>query len=243
VAGYFDIFPLLREFFADLKQSRLLGYLPGHFSFNSPLGRCPECKGRGYLEVEMQFLPSVKTVCSPCRGSGYAPDILKINHRNKNIAAVFDLTINEFLHGFADDIPQLRTVLEHLRDNDMGYLQLGEKISSLSAGELQKLKLLKYLNQEKKDALFLLDEPSLGLHPYDIEVFKKLFGRLLQNRNTIVAVEHHLSLIASADHVIELGPEGGDKGGFLLFSGTPAAMMQNKKSLTGKYLKKYAKNT
>ena len=243
VAGYFDIFPPLRDFFANLKQSRLLGYLPGHFSFNSPLGRCPECRGSGYLEIEMQFLPAVKTVCSHCRGSGFASDILKISHRNKNIAAMLDLTIHEFSRDFADDIPQVRAVLEHLRDNDLGYLQLGEKISCLSAGELQKLKLLKYLNQEKKDVLFLLDEPSFGLHPYDIEVFKKLFGRLLQNRNTIVAAEHHLSLIASANHVIELGPEGGDRGGHMLFSGTPAAMMQNKRSLTGKYLKKYAKNT
>ncbi len=243
VAGYFDIFSGLRDFFADLKQSRLLGYLPGHFSFHSPLGRCPECRGRGYLEIEMQFLPAVRSVCGHCRGSGFAPDILKISHRNKNIAAVLDLTVNEFLRDFADDIPQLRPALEHLRDNDMGYLQLGEKISCLSAGELQKLKLLKYLNQEKKDALFLLDEPSLGLHARDIDVVIKLFGRLLQSRNTIVAAEHHLALIASADHVIELGPEGGDKGGYLLFNGTPAAMTRDTGSLTGKYLKKYLKNT
>jgi excinuclease UvrABC ATPase subunit len=125
----------------------------------------------------------------------------------------------------------------------MDYLQLGEKLGSLSTGELQKLKLLKYLNQEKTDIVFLLDEPSFGLHPYDIGVIKKLFDRLLKNRNTIVAVEHNLSLIASADYVIELGPEGGDGGGYMLFSGTPAAMMKDNKSLTGRYLKKYSKNT
>jgi excinuclease ABC subunit A len=243
VAGFFDVFSPLRDFFAALKQSRLLGYLPGHFSFNSPLGRCPECKGRGYLEIEMQFLPAVKTTCSHCRGNGYAADILKISHKDRNIAAVLDLTITEFIGEFGADIPQVRAVLENLRDNDMGYLQLGEKINFLSTGELQKLKLLKYLNQEKKDVLFLLDEPSFGLHPHDIEVIKKLFGRLLKNRNTIVAVEHHLSLIAGADHVIELGPEGGDNGGFMLFSGTPAAMMKHKGSLTGKYLNNYLKNT
>jgi excinuclease ABC subunit A len=140
-------------------------------------------------------------------------------------------------------MPQVQAVLKNLQDNDMGYLQLGEKISCLSTGELQKLKLLKYLNQEKTDILFLLDEPSFGLHPYDIAVIKKLFGRLLKNRNTIVAVEHHLSLIASADYVIELGPEGGDGGGYMLFSGTPAAMIKNNKSLTGQYLKNYLKNT
>ena len=243
IAGFFDIYPPLREFYAALKQSRLLGYLPGHFSFNSPLGRCPECKGRGYLEIEMQFLPAVKTICSHCRGNGFTPDVLKITHKNMNIAAALDLTIHGFIAEFGDAIPSVRAVLENLRDNDMGYLQLGEKISCLSTGELQKLKLLKYLNQEKKDALFLLDEPSFGLHPYDIGVIKNLFGRLLKNRNTIVAVEHHLSLIASADHVIELGPEGGDRGGYMLFSGTPAAMVRDKKSLTGKYLKNYLKNT
>lgn len=243
IAGFFDIFSILREFFAALKQSRLLGYLPGHFSFNSPLGRCPECKGRGYLEIEMQFLPAVKTTCPHCHGNGFTPDILKITHKNKNIAAVLALTIDEFVREFGADMPQVQAVLKNLQDNDMGYLQLGEKISCLSTGELQKLKLLKYLNQEKTDILFLLDEPSFGLHPYDIAVIKKLFGRLLKNRNTIVAVEHHLSLIASADYVIELGPEGGDGGGYMLFIGTPDAMIKNNKSLTGQYLKNYLKNT
>jgi excinuclease ABC subunit A len=243
VAGFFDVFAPLREFFASLKQSRLLGYLPGHFSFNSPLGRCPECKGRGYLEIEMQFLPAVKTTCPNCHGNGFTADILKITHKNKNIAAVLTLTISEFVRDFGADIPQIQVVLKNLQDNDMGYLQLGEKISCLSTGELQKLKLLKYLNQEKTDILFLLDEPSFGLHPYDIAVIKKIFGRLLKKRNTIVAVEHNLSVIASADYVIELGPEGGDGGGHLLFSGTPAAMMKNNKSLTGQYLKNYLKNT
>jgi len=243
IAGFFDIFSLLREFFAALKQSRLLGYLPGHFSFHSPLGRCPECKGRGYLEIEMQFLPAVKTPCSHCCGNGFTPDVLKITHKNKNIAAVLALTINEFVHDFGADFPQTQTVLKNLQDNDMGYLQLGEKLSSLSTGELQKLKLLKYLNQGKTDSFFLLDEPSFGLHPYDLAIVKKLFDRLVKNRNTIVAVEHNLSLIAGADYVIELGPEGGDGGGRLLFNGTPAAMMENNRSLTGHYLKNYLKKT
>ena len=243
VAGFFDIFAMLRDFFASLKQSRLLGYLPGHFSFNSPLGRCPECKGRGYLEIEMQFLPAVKSTCLHCQGNGFTPDILKITHKNKNIAAVLAMTIDEFVRDFADALPQARTILKNLQENDMGYLQLGEKTNCLSTGELQKLKLLKYLNGEKTDILFLLDEPSFGLHPYDIAVIKNLFGRLLKNRNTIVAVEHNLSLIASADHVIELGPAGGDDGGYLLFSGTPMSLMKNKKSPTGQYLKKYLKNT
>jgi excinuclease ABC subunit A len=243
VAGFFDVLPPLRDFFAALKQSRLLGYLPGHFSFNSPLGRCPECKGRGFLEIEMQFLPAVRTTCRHCQGSGFTPDILKITHKDKNIAAVLALTIDEFVRDFGADLPLLLRTLKNLQDNDMGYLQLGEKVGCLSTGELQKLKLLKYLDQEKTDILFLLDEPSFGLHAYDISVIRKLFARLLKNRNTIVAVEHNLSLIASADHVIELGPEGGDGGGYMLFSGSPTAMMKDKKSLTGHYLKNYLKNT
>ena len=243
LAGFFDVFSPLREFYASLKQSRLLGYLPGHFSFNSPLGRCPECKGRGFLEIEMQFLPAVKNICGHCHGNGFAPDILKISHHEKNIAAALDLTVDEFRREFADAIPQAQSILASLQDNDMGYLRLGEKVGNLSTGELQKLKLLKYLSQEKTDTLFLLDEPSFGLHPYDIEVIKNLFGRLLKNRNTIVAVEHNPALISGADHVIELGPVGGDDGGYLLFSGTPFAMTRAKKSLTGKYLKNYLKNT
>ena len=191
----------------------------------------------------MQFLPAVKTTCPHCQGSGFTPDILKITHKNKNIAAVLALTVNDFVRDFGTDLPQDQAVLKNLQDNDMGYLQLGEKISCLSTGELQKLKLLKYLDGEKKDILFLLDEPSFGLHPYDIAVIKKLFARLLKNRDTIVAVEHNLTLVASADYVIELGPEGGDGGGYVLFSGTPAAMIKDKKSLTGQYLKNYLKNT
>jgi excinuclease ABC subunit A len=243
IAGFLDASAPVREFFAALKPSRLLGYLPGHFSFNSPLGRCPECKGRGYLEIEMQFLPSVKSTCSHCRGNGFTPDVLKITHQGKNIADVLAMDINGFSAELGAEIPQALAALQNLRDNDMGYLRLGEKLSSLSTGELQKLKLLKYLNQEKADMLFLLDEPSFGLHAYDIEVIQKLIARLLRNRNTVVAVEHSLAMIAGADFVVELGPEGGAAGGYLIFSGSPARMLDSKNSPTGHYLKKYLENT
>ncbi len=243
IAGFFDIFAPIREFFSALHPSRLLGYLPGHFSFNSPLGRCPECKGRGHLEIEMQFLPAVKTICGHCRGSGFSPDVLKITHKNKSIADVLAMSVKEFSDELAAEIPQVKAVLSHLQDNEMGYLQLGEKLGSLSTGELQKLKLLKYLNLEKANMLFLLDEPSFGLHGYDITILQKLISRLLQNRNTVIAVEHNLAMIAAADYVVELGPEGGAAGGHLVFSGSPAGMLRSRKSLTGQYLKKYLKNT
>ncbi len=243
IAGFFGASAPIREFFAALKSSRLLGYLPGHFSFNSPLGRCPQCKGRGFQEIEMQFLPAVKSTCSHCRGNGFTSDVLKITHMGKNIADVLSMNVDEFSGELAAEIPQVQATLQNLRDNGMGYLRLGEKLVSLSSGELQKLKLLKYLDGEKTDMLFLLDEPSFGLHAYDIEVIQQLIARLLQNRNSVVAVEHNLSMIAAADYIIELGPEGGAGGGHLIFSGHPAQMLRRANSLTGRYLKKYLKNT
>ncbi len=243
IAGFLDASAPIREFFSALKPSRLLGYQPGHFSFHSPLGRCPECKGRGFQEIEMQFLPAVRAVCGHCRGNGFAPDVLKITHQGRNIADVLAMTVDSFCAEFAAVVPAAASALQGLRDNGMGYLRLGEKLGRLSTGELQKLKLLKYLNEERSNMLFLLDEPSFGLHPFDVDVIQKLFARLLARRNTVVAVEHNLAMIAAADHVVELGPEGGAGGGRLLFSGSPLRMLARAGSPTGRYLKKYLKNT
>jgi excinuclease ABC subunit A len=243
IAGFLDASVPIRDFFAALKPSRLLGYQPGHFSFHSPLGRCPECKGRGFQEIEMQFLPAVRAVCGHCRGNGFAPDVLKITHQGRNIADILAMSADDFCSAFAAAMPAAASALQGLRDNGMGYLRLGEKLGRLSTGELQKLKLLKYLNEERSDMLFLLDEPSFGLHPYDVDVIQKLFARLLARRNTVVAVEHNLAMIAAADHVVELGPEGGAGGGRLLFSGSPLRMLAKAGSPTGRYLKKYLENT
>jgi len=243
IAGFLDAAAPIRDFFAALKPSRLLGYQSGHFSFHSPLGRCPECKGRGFQEIEMQFLPAVRALCSHCRGSGFAPDVLKVTHQGRSIADVLAMTVDAFGAELAPAVPAAGAALQGLRANGMGYLQLGQKLGSLSTGELQKLKLLKYLNGERSGVLFLLDEPSFGLHPYDIEVIQKLLARLLGQGNTVVAVEHNLAMIAGADHVVELGPEGGAEGGRLLFSGSPRRMLGRADSPTGRYLKKYSKNT
>jgi excinuclease ABC subunit A len=243
IAGFLDAAAPIRDFFAALKPSRLLGYQPGHFSFHSPLGRCPECKGRGFREIEMQFLPSVRAACGHCRGNGFTPDVLKVTHQGWSIADVLAMTVDGFCRQLAPAIPAAGVALQGLRDNGMGYLRLGEKLGSLSTGELQKLKLLKHLNGERSGVLFLLDEPSFGLHPFDVEVIQKLFARLLDQGNTIVAVEHNLAMIAAADHVVELGPEGGAGGGLLLFSGSPSRMLRRADSSTGRYLKKYLKNT
>ncbi len=243
IAGFLNASAPIREFFAALKPSRLLGYQPGHFSFHSPLGRCPECKGRGFREIEMQFLPAVRAACLHCHGSGFAPDVLKVTHQGRNIAAILALSVEEFCAGPGAEIPAARAALQGLLDNGLGYLQLGERLGSLSTGELQKLKLLKYLNDKNTDMLFLLDEPSFGLHPYDIAVLQALIARLLARRNTVVAVEHNLAMIAGADCVVELGPEGGAGGGHLLFCGSPARLLRRGDSPTGHYLKKYLQNT
>lgn len=241
IAGFLGAAAPIRDFFASLRPSRLLGYQPGHFSFQSPLGRCPECGGRGFREIEMQFLPAVRSRCGHCRGSGFAPEVLKITHDGRSIADVLAMTADGFCAEFAAAIPAAASPLRGLRENGMGYLRLGEKLGVLSSGELQKLKLLKHLNGEREGTLFLLDEPSFGLHPYDIEVIRGLIARLLAKGDTVVAVEHNLALIAGADHVVELGPEGGAAGGHLLFSGSPRRLLAQKGSPTGRHLKKYLK--
>jgi excinuclease ABC subunit A len=243
IAGFLGASLPLREFFAALRPSRLLGYQPGHFSFHSPLGRCPECKGRGFQEIEMQFLPAVRAVCRQCRGSGFAPDVLKVTHRGRSIADVLAMNVTEFSGEFAAEAPAAVAALRRLDDNGMGYLRLGDKLGGLSTGELQKLKLLKHLNGGERDVLFLLDEPSFGLHPHDIGVLRSLIARLLESGNTVVAAEHNLDVIAGAGHVIELGPGGGEEGGRLLFSGSPAGMSRRASSPTGRHLKKYRQNT
>ncbi len=243
ISGFLDASSAIRDFFAALRPSRLLGYQAGHFSFHSPLGRCPECKGRGFQEIEMQFLPAVRATCGHCRGSGFAPDVLKITHRGRSIADILAMSVDGFCAEFAVEVPAAASALQSLRDNGMGYLRLGEKLGRLSTGELQKLKLLKYLNEERSGMLFLLDEPSFGLHPFDVGVIQDLIRRLLARRNTVVAVEHNLAMISAADHVVELGPEGGAGGGHLLFSGTPRQLLARSGSPTGRHLKKYLKNT
>lgn len=244
VAGFFEIFPSLREIFAGLKESRLLNYTPGHFSFNSPQGRCEHCKGKGYNEIEMQFLPAVETRCHQCNGTGYQPDILKIRYKNRNIREILDLSIEEFIDAAAHDLPKpKKEILFNIRDNGLGYVRLGQRLKTLSGGELQRIKLIKYLNMRKTGTLFLIDEPAFGMHLYDIEAIKQLIDKILAHKNTVVAAEHNMSLIAHCDYIIELGPKGGEQGGHVVFQGTVKEILDATTSLTGTYLKKNSKNT
>jgi excinuclease ABC subunit A len=244
VAGFFEIFPALREIFAGLKESRLLNYTPGHFSFNSPQGRCEHCKGKGYNEIEMQFLPAVETRCHQCNGTGYRADILKIRYKNRNIREILDLSIEEFIDTAAHDLPApKKEILLNIKDNGLGYVTLGQRLKTLSGGELQRIKLIKYLNLRKTGTLFLIDEPAFGMHLYDIEAIKQLIDKILAHKNTVVAAEHNMSLIAHCDYIVELGPNGGEQGGYVVFQGAVKEILNAPHSLTGIYLKKNSKNT
>ncbi len=248
VAGFFELFAPLRELFASLKESRVLHYTTGHFSFNSSLGQCDECKGKGYNEIEMQFLPAVRVGCSTCNGTGYKADILKVRYLGKNIREILDLSIDGFIQLMADEWPDTKKeikkeILYSLKENGLGYIRMGQPLKTLSAGELQRLKLVKYLNTKTTGTLFLIDEPTFGMHPHDIEMVKNLVDKLVENKNTVVAAEHNLNLIAHSDYVIELGPTGGEAGGYMIYGGPTAHIQDAPESITGIYLKKNSKNT
>jgi len=244
VAGFFDVFSAVRELYGGLKESKLQNYTAGHFSFNSVQGQCESCKGKGYTEMEMQFLPPVNLVCGQCGGTGFKPDILKIKYKEWNIHEILGLSIDAFMREAGEDMPGAkRDILNRVIAKGLGYLSLGQRLKTLSAGELQRIKLIKHLNTSQTGTLFLIDEPSFGMHPYDIEMVKQLIDGLVEGKNTVVAAEHNINLIDYADYIIELGPEGGDRGGYLLFQGTGEEIDRNSADIRGPYLKKNFKNT
>jgi excinuclease ABC subunit A len=239
VAGFFDVFTVIRERFARLKESRIHRYTPGHFSFNSPQGRCGHCKGKGFNEIEMQFLPAVNVPCHACGATGYKPDILKIRFKGRNIRETLDLGIDEFIDFAGEELAAAKQrMLLDLRDNGLGHIRLGQPLKTLSAGELQRLKLLKHLNLKTSHTLFLIDEPSFGMHPHDIGMIKNLIDGLTANKNTVVAAEHNMELLTHAGYLVELGPGGGDKGGYVVYTGKTGDILDAPGSLTGMYLKK-----
>ncbi len=241
IASFFEIYTTIRELFSKQKESRIKNYSPGHFSFNSPLGRCDKCKGKGFQEIEMQFLPSVQIGCVDCGGKGFNQDVLKIKYKNKNIYEILDLSIDEFFNLIEKELPKIKNVLLNIIENGMGCLKLSQKLKTLASGELQRIKLIKFLNKQKRNTLFLIDEASFGLHNYDIEMIKKLIDNIIKNNNTVVAADHNISLISNADYIIELGPQGGEAGGNLIFQGKLNDIVYNRKSITAQYLKKSKK--
>jgi excinuclease ABC subunit A len=237
-ATYTKVFDHIRELFAQTPEARARGYNAGRFSFNVKGGRCEACQGEGVIKVEMHFLPPVYVPCDVCKGKRYNRETLDILYKGKSIADVLDMTVDE-AYEFFENIPPVRRKLQLLRDIGLGYIRLGQPATTLSGGEAQRIKLSRELS--KKEAgrtLYLLDEPTTGLHMDDVKRLIDILQRLVEKGNTVVVIEHNLDVVKCADWVIDLGPEGGDRGGYLVAVGTPEEVAENPHSYTGYYLKK-----
>jgi excinuclease ABC subunit A len=235
-ATYTTVFTPIRELFASLPESKLRGYSPGRFSFNVKGGRCEACRGDGIIQIEMQFLPDVYVPCEVCHGLRYNRETLQIRYKGKNIAEVLDMTVDGAMDFFTN-IPAIRRKLQTLHDVGLGYIRLGQPATTLSGGEAQRIKLSKELSRRSTGkTLYILDEPTTGLHFADIEKLLAVLSRLVDNGNTVVVIEHNLDVIKSADWLIDLGPEGGDRGGYVVATGTPEQVMNISKSYTGQWL-------
>lgn len=236
-ATYTKVFDEIRKLFVGMPESKIRGYKPGRFSFNAKGGRCEVCKGNGYKTVEMNFLPDVLVPCEECGGKRYNRETLEVKFKGKSIADVLDMTINQAVE-FFDTVPSILSKIKVLQDVGLGYIKLGQPSSTLSGGESQRVKLAAELS--KKDTgrtLYILDEPTTGLHFQDIKVLLGVLGKLVQKGNTVIVIEHNLDVIKCADYIIDMGPEGGRNGGQLVASGTPEQVAQSKRSITARFLK------
>jgi len=237
-ATYTGTFTPIRELFATVPEARLRGYTPGRFSFNVKGGRCEACAGDGYIEIEMHFLPDVTVPCEVCKGQRYNREALEITYKGKNIADVLNMTVNEACE-FFERVPRLRGKLTTLRDVGLGYIRLGQPATTLSGGEAQRVKLSTELSKRSTGrTLYILDEPTTGLSFEDTRALLEVLQRLVDGGNTVVVIEHHLDVIKNADHVIDLGPLGGDRGGEIVAEGTPEEIALVAESFTGQYLTK-----
>lgn len=236
-ATYTNLFSPIRELFASLPEAELRGYGKGRFSFNVKGGRCEGCAGDGIKKIEMHFLPDLYVTCQQCRGLRYNRETLEVRYRGKSIADVLDMTVNEALEFFSVH-PRISRILQTLSDVGLGYIHLGQQAPTLSGGEAQRVKLSKELAKVSTgDTLYILDEPTTGLHFADIQMLLNVLNALVDRGNTVLVIEHNLDVVKVADHVIDLGPEGGDKGGMIVAEGTPEEITRVKKSYTGQFLK------
>ncbi|HEX2174002.1 MAG TPA: excinuclease ABC subunit UvrA, partial [Dehalococcoidia bacterium] len=236
-ATYTGAFTPIRELFATMPEARARGYLPGRFSFNVKGGRCESCRGEGWVEIEMHFLPDITVPCEVCKGQRYNREALEIKYKGKNIAEVLDLTVSEAL-GFFDSIPTVRNKLATLEAVGLGYMKVGQPATTLSGGEAQRVKLATELSKRATGrTMYILDEPTTGLSFEDVAALLRVLQRLVDSGNTVVLIEHHLDLIKAADWIIDLGPQGGAGGGRIIATGTPEQIASVEESYTGQYLK------
>lgn len=236
---YVDLFSPIRQMFAATQEARRRGLAAGAFSFNTQDGRCPKCEGSGAIQIDMQFLADIYVKCDECEGSRYQPQVLEVLLRDKSIADIMNLTVHEALVFFNDSTPLVKK-LSTLDEVGLGYIRIGQSLSTLSAGEGQRLKIAKELiSASRGTGLFMFDEPTMGLHPNEVAAFLMCVDRLISEGHTVIVIEHNLDVIAQADFVMDLGPEGGDAGGQIVAQGTPSKIAATKKSITGKFLKEY----
>ena len=241
-ATYTNVFANIRNLFVELPEARIRGYKPGRFSFNMSGGRCDVCKGNGYRSIEMNFLPNVLVPCEACHGQRYNRETLEVRFKGKSIADVLDMTINQAVE-FFENMPSILSKIKVLQDVGLGYIKLGQPSSTLSGGESQRVKLATELS--KKDTgktLFILDEPTTGLHFEDIRILMGVLNKLVDRGNTVLVIEHNLDVIKCADYIVDMGPEGGKNGGKIIAVGTPEEICESKDSITGKFLRKELMN-
>ncbi|HLS09323.1 excinuclease ABC subunit UvrA [Lentibacillus sp.] len=236
-ATYTGVFDNIRDVFAQTNEAKIRGYKKGRFSFNVKGGRCEACKGDGIIKIEMHFLPDVYVPCEVCHGKRYNRDTLEVKYKGKSIADVLDMTIEEALN-FFNNIPKIKRKLQTVYDVGLGYIKLGQPATTLSGGEAQRVKLASELHRRSNGkSFYILDEPTTGLHTDDINRLMNVLQRLVENGDTVLIIEHNLDVIKTADHIIDLGPEGGDGGGEIIATGTPEEIAENEQSYTGRYLK------
>ncbi|WP_333652865.1 excinuclease ABC subunit UvrA [Dissulfurispira sp.] len=236
---YLKMFDPIRKLFAQQMEARAHGYAPGFFSFNVPGGRCETCKGEGYQKMEMYFFEDIFVRCEDCKGRRYKEEALRVTYKGKNISDILEMTVDEAFDFFSG-VSEISSKLALMKDIGLGYLRLGQPATTLSGGEAQRLKICAELGERRtKNTLYILDEPTVGLHHNDVLKFMKIIRKLIESGNTVVIIEHNLDVISQADWVIDLGPEGGDKGGNILFEGTTEELKRAEGSYTGQYLKEY----
>jgi len=236
-ATYTGLFTPIRDLFAGVPESRARGYGPGRFSFNVKGGRCEACQGDGLLKVEMHFLPDVYVPCDACHGSRYNRETLEVRYKGKSIAEVLGMTVEQ-AREFFGSVPSIARKLSTLLEVGLGYVRLGQSATTLSGGEAQRVKLsLELSKRDTGRTLFILDEPTTGLHFHDIDLLLRVLDRLRDHGNTVVVIEHNLDVIKTADWVVDLGPEGGDGGGRVIAQGPPERLLEVPESYTGRFLR------